>query len=103
MKTANLNVPATKGDLEDLAAQIVQAVVKAMEHVSTKTDLTNLKNELKSDISSLKSDVGNLQSDVSNIKRHVIDLERDTPAQIDVEKLKQRVEVLEERKVASRI
>jgi hypothetical protein len=50
---------------------------------------------VEADVSDLKHDMGSVRSTLQDVHRRVIDLERDTPAQVDVDKLTKRVDRLE--------
>lgn len=67
----NLAKPATKGDLEEMAAYIVSAIAKTLEEYPTKDDLTATEKHLEFKIDQVAGDV-------SDIRRRVRDLETDT-------------------------
>ncbi len=101
MKKTSLDASTTMRDLEDLGAQIVSAVSKAMEDLATKEDLKSLatKEDLKSlatkeDLKKLEEKVHLMGGDVSDIRRRVIDLETDTPTRNEFTSLKQVVATL---------
>ncbi|HCM37937.1 MAG: hypothetical protein UV61_C0003G0071 [Candidatus Gottesmanbacteria bacterium GW2011_GWB1_43_11] len=101
----DLSATATKGDIEEAIAQIVNAVTKTMatkdDIADVRGDITQLKgdvNQLKGDVNQLKGDVkelnekvDHLQTDMTDVKRRVIDLEHDTPTQKEVDDLKKFV------------
>ena len=94
----DLYATATKGDIEEAIAQIVNAVTKTMatkdDIADVRGDITQLKgdvNQLKGDVKELNEKVDHLQTDMTDVKRRVIDLEHDTPTQKEVDDLKKFV------------
>ena len=94
----DLSATATKGDIEEAIAQIVNAVTKTMatkdDIADVRGDITQLKgdvNQLKGDVKELNEKVDHLQTDMTDVKRRVIDLEHDTPTQKEVDDLKKFV------------
>ena len=88
---ANLNQPATKGDLEELLAQLLIAMSKTF---ATKEDLkqsvTGLENRINNVEKTLGAKIDNLGAEESENRRRIIDLETESATRTELNEHKRQ-------------
>lgn len=68
MKRIDRQKPATKEDLDELAAQIILGISKELENYPTKEDLKETEDRLSHKIDKLSYDVSGLRNRVVNLE-----------------------------------